>query len=161
MKNTFHSSGTASGKVEMMNVWSIQIDTIATQVSELPRSEEQDQRHHQFAGCTPDMGQEVGGGRRPDVVRVVLDGGFLRNLSQMTHGVFCTMIDTVDEKPWLNLENPAPIQMMTMKILAAMIMSVKLVNRPKHSSVGTYCSERRDDRKMILSRMAISTMSPQ
>ncbi len=33
MKNTFHSSGTASGIVEMMNVWSAQIDRIATQVS--------------------------------------------------------------------------------------------------------------------------------
>ncbi len=32
MKNTFHSSGTANGKVEMMNVWSIQIDTIAIHV---------------------------------------------------------------------------------------------------------------------------------
>jgi hypothetical protein len=33
MKNTFHSSGTASGMVEMMKVWSIQIEMIATQVS--------------------------------------------------------------------------------------------------------------------------------
>ena len=32
MKNTFHSSGTASGMVEMMKVWSIQIEMIATQV---------------------------------------------------------------------------------------------------------------------------------
>ena len=33
MKKTFHSSGTASGIVEMMNRCSIQIDTIAIQVS--------------------------------------------------------------------------------------------------------------------------------
>ncbi len=33
MKKTFHSSGTASGMVEMMNVWSIHIDTIAIHVS--------------------------------------------------------------------------------------------------------------------------------
>ena len=33
MKNTFHSSGTASGMVEMMNVWSIQIEMIAIHVS--------------------------------------------------------------------------------------------------------------------------------
>ncbi len=84
----------------------------------------------------------------------------LRNLSQTTHGVFWTMIDTVDEKPWLNFEKPAPIQTTTMKTLAAMIMSVKLLNRAKHSSVGTYCSERAD-RKMILSRSAISRISPQ
>src|SRR5262245_25897347 len=32
MKNTFHSNGTASGIVEMMKVWSIQIEMIATQV---------------------------------------------------------------------------------------------------------------------------------
>ena len=33
MKNTFHSNGTANGMVEMMNVWSIQIETIAIHVS--------------------------------------------------------------------------------------------------------------------------------
>ena len=33
MKNTFHSNGTANGMVEMMNVWSIQIETIAIQVA--------------------------------------------------------------------------------------------------------------------------------
>ena len=33
MKNTFHSSGTANGNVEMMNVWSIQIEMIATHVA--------------------------------------------------------------------------------------------------------------------------------
>ena len=33
MKNTFHSSGTAIGMVEMMNECSIQIDTMAIQVA--------------------------------------------------------------------------------------------------------------------------------
>ena len=70
------------------------------------------------------------------------------------------MIDTVEENPCCSFEKPAPIQMMTMKTLAAMIMSTKLLNSEKHSSVGTYCSAR-DDRKMILSRMAISKIKPQ
>ena len=33
MKNTFHSNGTANGMVEMMKVWSIQIEMIAIQVN--------------------------------------------------------------------------------------------------------------------------------
>ena len=33
MKNTFHSSGTAIGMVEMMKVWSIQIEMTAIHVS--------------------------------------------------------------------------------------------------------------------------------
>ena len=33
MKNTFHSSGTASGNVEMMKVCSIQMDTMAIHVA--------------------------------------------------------------------------------------------------------------------------------
>ncbi len=76
------------------------------------------------------------------------------------HGVFCTMIDTVEENPCWSLEKPAPIHTTTMKILAAMTMSTKLAIRPKHSSVGTYCSERAD-RNTILSRRPIVMMRAQ
>ena len=33
MKNTFHSNGTANGIVEMMKVWSIHIEMMATHVN--------------------------------------------------------------------------------------------------------------------------------
>ena len=84
----------------------------------------------------------------------------LRNLSEVTHGVFCTMIETVEENPCWSFENPAPIHTTTMKILAATIMSTKLVINPKQSNVGTYCSAR-DDRNTTLSRSPIVMMSPQ
>ncbi len=70
------------------------------------------------------------------------------------------MIDTVDEKPCCSFEKPAPIHTTTMKIFAATIMSTKLVNSPKHSSVATYCSERAD-RNTTLSRMPMRMMRPQ
>ena len=78
----------------------------------------------------------------------------MRKRSDTIHGVFWTMIATVDEKPCCSFEKPAPIQITTMAILAATIMSTKLVNNPKYSSVGTYCSERAD-RNTILSRRPI------
>ena len=76
------------------------------------------------------------------------------------HGVFWTMIDTVEEKPCCSFEKPAPIQITTMQILAATIMSTKLWNRPKYSIVGTYCSERAD-RNTILSRRPIRMIRQQ
>jgi hypothetical protein len=83
-----------------------------------------------------------------------------RNFRNTIHGVFCTMIDTVDEKPCWSFEKPAPIHTTTMKIFAATIMSTKFENSAKHSRVGTYCSAR-DDRKMILSRSAMSRIRQQ
>jgi hypothetical protein len=70
------------------------------------------------------------------------------------------MIDTVDEKPCCSFEKPAPIQITQMKILAATIMSTKLLNSPNASSVGTYCSERAD-RNTILSRNPIRMIRQQ
>ena len=84
----------------------------------------------------------------------------MRNRCELFHGVFCTMIATVDEKPCCSFEKPAPIQITTMQILAATTMSWKLVNRPKYSIVGTYCSDRAD-RNTILSRVPISRMRQQ
>ena len=84
----------------------------------------------------------------------------LRNRSDTIHGVFWTMIATVAEKPCCSFEKPAPIQITTMAILAATIMSTKLLNSPKYSIVGTYCSERAD-RNTILSRRPINRIRQQ
>ena len=53
-----------------------------------------------------------------------------------------------------------PIQITTMKILAATIMSTKFAIRPNASIVGTYCSDRAD-RNTILSRRPIMMINPQ
>ena len=84
----------------------------------------------------------------------------LRNRSDTIHGVFWTMIATVAEKPCCNFEKPAPIQITTIAILAATTMSTKLLNSPKYSIVGTYCSERAD-RNTTLSRSPISRIRQQ
>src|SRR4030095_4329879 len=70
------------------------------------------------------------------------------------------MIETVDEKPCCSFEKPAPIQITQMKILAATIMSTKLLKRPKDSRVAPYCSERADGTP-LLSRNPIRMMRRQ
>ena len=66
--------------------------------------------------------------------------------------------DTVEEKPWLNFEIPAPIHTMTMKIFAATTMSTHEGKNANASMVGTYCSAR-DAKNTHLSRSPIRQMS--
>ena len=81
----------------------------------------------------------------------------MRSLRDPFHGVLLIITDTVEEKPWLNFDTPAPIHTMTMKIFAATTMSTHDGKNANANMVGTYCSRGRQEN--TLSRNPITQMS--
>ena len=141
MNSTFHSSGTASGNVEMMNAWKPIISTTAATVSVWSCENSRISGVDELDERAAHVGQADGALGRTQVLGEVAVVQALDRLRRAATACCDTIGGITFAKCRPNFENAAPHQTITISSFAATIMSTN-GKKAKNTSAGRYCSPR-------------------